>query len=105
MDMVMEKFDAKKQRERIHEILDIVLDGNGLGRRKIEVTEDLPTLFFEFSGHVAWVEVRLYPDGWSLDNNREAHTDFTFETDEPISDTKVSALRYAVAAALEGKEA
>ena len=97
-------FDPAVQRARIHEILDIVLDGNGFGQRKIEVTEDLPTLFFEFSGHVAWVEVRLYPDGWSINNTRDAYTEFTFETEEPISDTKVSALRYAVASALEGKE-
>lgn len=97
-------FDPVVQREKIHKILDIVLDGNGVGRRKCEITEDLPTLFFEFSGHVAWVEVRLYRDGWSINNNRDAYTDFEFGTDEPISDTKIEALRYAVAAALEGKE-
>lgn len=97
-------FDPAVQRAKIHEIVDIILDGNGFGRRKCELTNDLPTLFLEFSGHVAWVEVRLCPDGWRLENNRDAYTDFLFKTDEPISDAKVESLRYAVAAALEGKE-
>lgn len=57
----------KQKREQIHKLLDLVLDINGLGQRQKKITGNRPTAFFEFSGHVGWVEtdIRLhgYADG------------------------------------------
>lgn len=65
----LKKKEEKRKRELIHQILDIVLDINGTGVRKQSVTGNLPTAFFDFSGHVADLDVRLYRDGWSSDNS------------------------------------
>ena len=55
-------------RQRLHEILDLVLDVNGLGARKKEITGALPTAFFYFSGHIGSFDVSVYPEGWEKDS-------------------------------------
>jgi hypothetical protein len=54
-------------REQLHELLDLVLDINGMERRKRKLTGDKPTAFFNFSGHVAEVEVEVYNNGWDAE--------------------------------------
>jgi hypothetical protein len=51
-------------REQIHELLDLVLDINGLESRTRETTGSKPTAFFEFSGHTAEVSVDVHTSGW-----------------------------------------
>ena len=91
-----------EQRARIHEILDIVLDGNGFNKRKAPDTGELPTLFFEFSGHTAGLQVLLYPYGWQVERRR--CSEFNIDVSKPISEVTMKALKYGVLAALEGKE-
>ena len=54
----------EKNREKMHRILDMVLDGNGFEHRKRDETGTLPTLFFEYSGHVNLSKISLHKDGW-----------------------------------------
>lgn len=93
--------DDSEQRKRIHEIVDIVLDTNGFGRRKCETTGNLPTCFLWFCGHTATFEVQLHENGWEPG---APWTEFVFDVDGIITRNKIEALRYACAAALEGKE-
>lgn len=60
----LKKKEEKRKRELIHQILDVVLDINGLGARDKEITGSLPTAFFEFNGHIGTVDARLYRTGW-----------------------------------------
>ena len=57
------KADLSK-RQALHRLLDAVLDVNGVDARNQEVTGYLPTVFFEFYGHIGWVGVRVYENGW-----------------------------------------
>ena len=61
----LEKKVEKRKREQIHRLLDLALDINGLEPRKQTITGNLPTVFFEFYGHVGWVEIRVYSAGWA----------------------------------------
>ena len=93
--------DDSEQRARVHEIVDLVLDCNGFGRRNQELTGELPTCFIWFCGHTATLEVQLCEDGWYAGAPWQ---EFTFDLEGIISRAKINALRYALAAALEGKE-
>lgn len=64
MNKRLQKKSEKRKRKLIHEMLEIVLDINGLSARKQEITGNLPTAFLDFSGNVAWAEVRIYKNGW-----------------------------------------
>lgn len=61
----------KMKRQRVHKILDAVLDVNGLGERRIDKTGNLPTAFFGFRGHVGVVTVEIHAEGWSLISEKE----------------------------------
>lgn len=54
----------KNKRCKFVELFDLALQANGLENRTKEKTGDLPTVFFSFSGHVSWITVQVYPDGW-----------------------------------------
>ena len=82
-----------KQREQLHRLLDIVLDGNGFEHRARERTGTLPTLFFDFSGHVNYLSIRLYEDGWETGAH---YRDYNFYLDYDITDEKIEAIRAAV---------
>lgn len=56
--------DEKTIREQLHTLLDMALDTNGLESRRRDTTGTMPTVFFEISGHVNRVDVRLHPNGW-----------------------------------------
>lgn len=60
----------KRRREPIHKMLDMVLDINGLGKRDRAYTGNLPTAFFDFSGHIGAVMIHVYPHGWSCSADR-----------------------------------
>lgn len=62
------KLTKKRKRELLHELLDEVIDCNGFQQRQSEKTGNKPTAFFEFSGHVARISVRVHPQGFSTDN-------------------------------------
>lgn len=92
--------NKEKQREQLHKLLDIVIDGNGFERRDREYTGTLPSLFFDFSGHVNSVGIHLFPDGWKTGAYRE---EYEFRLENDISDKAVETIRAAVSKALETK--
>lgn len=65
----LRKKAEKRNREQIHRLLELALDINGLEKRNQSVTGDLPTAFFVFSGHVGWVEVQIFSNGWISDKD------------------------------------
>lgn len=54
----------KMVRKEIHNLLDVILDINGICERRQEVSGNLPTAFFGFSGHVATVNFNVHNKGW-----------------------------------------
>lgn len=90
----------EENRQKAHEILDIVLDTNTLEGRSTEKTGTLPTVCFRFSGLCGRIVAELYPNGWSGGQDCE---EFTFDTDMKISQQTIDAMRRACEDALEGK--
>lgn len=64
MNKRLKKKAEKNARKKIHDLLDVVLDINGLSGRKQDITGTLPTAFFEFCGHIGQVEFSVYNEGW-----------------------------------------
>ena len=56
--------DEKTIREQLHTLLDIALDTNGFESRRKDTTGVMPTVIFEYSGHVHRVMFKLHPNGW-----------------------------------------
>lgn len=54
----------KARKKEIHKLLDLVLDINGLSKRRGDLTGHLPTAFFRFSGHTAMISIEIFKDGW-----------------------------------------
>lgn len=67
MNRRLRKKAEKRRRKLIHRLLDLVLDINGMEPREQELTGNLPTAFFEFSGHIGVVKAKVYTDGWNPD--------------------------------------
>ena len=82
------------QREKIHELLDIVLDGNGLHDRRRDMTGRLPTVFFNFSGHVSTITITLHKDGWTP--GIWGDKDWSISTDHPIQQSIIDDVRKEV---------
>lgn len=55
-------------REQIHELLDLILDINGMEQRNKSITGDKPTAFMWFSGHTFAVDIMIHKRGWDFDN-------------------------------------
>lgn len=89
-------------RKQMHEILDIVLDGNGFEMRDRDKTGTLPTLFMYFSGHVGTVDVDMNTDGYKSGQGTDAR--FRFRYDEINSPESIARLREAVKEALTDKK-
>ena len=58
---------AAVTREQLHEMLDLVLDINGMEKRQQSITSDKPTAFMWFNGHTFDVEIMAYKSGWDFD--------------------------------------
>lgn len=91
-------FDKEENRKKLHELLDIVLDGNGLGERSRAQTGTLPTLFFRYSGHVARVDIDLCSNGWTPGMTYDKN--WYISTDDPITTDVVDDVRAAVLEAM-----
>ena len=92
--------DKETIRKQMHEILDIILDGNGFERRCRDITGTLPTLFFDYSGHVNSFGVRLCVDGWQSGIYGDRTWDFH---PEDVTEATIESIRSAVQAALMEK--
>lgn len=73
----------KNIRKQLHEVLDLVLDINGLQRSCKEDTGDHPTAFIDFVGHVGKINVYLCSVGWSYGTDPDVSFESTiFDDDE-----------------------
>ena len=92
MNKRMKNKIEKRRRQQICKVLDLCLQINGLQKSKKERTGDHPTAFFEFSGHVAWVEVDVHEHGWDIglrpDKKYHAHINHPEELEELIDQLK-----------------
>jgi len=89
-------------RKQMHEILDIVLDGNGFEARKRELTGSLPTLFFTLWGHTGDVTVNLHLDGWYAGCPKDKEWEFSYTNVN--SAEKMEAFKSAVLEAVGPKK-
>ena len=61
-------FEQKQTARKLaHRLLDIVLDTNDMEARQWYTTGTQPTAFFEYSGHINRIDIRLCPHGWDED--------------------------------------
>ena len=82
------KENIKKQ---VHEIIELVMEGNGLEARLREETGTKPTFFFTYSGHVNSMTVEIYKTGWDGDADRDSM--WQFKLDDEIPEVRMEALR------------
>ena len=92
----------EKLRNQLHEILDIVIQTNGFNQRQRTKTGTLPTVFFNYSGHVNSLSIDLHADGWAASQGPTKTWDLSF--DEPISDNVIATIRREMDAALSDKK-
>lgn len=64
MNKRIKKKTEKRKRKIIHEIFDKVIVINGLQASRKKDTGNHPTVFFDFSGHIGKIEVRVFSSGW-----------------------------------------
>lgn len=62
---------AAVTREQIHEMLDLILDINGMEQRKQSITGNKPTAFMRFNGHIYGLEIQIHKNGWVEDDHPE----------------------------------
>ena len=89
-------------RKQMHELLDIVLDGYGIESRRRDNTGTLPTLFFEYSGHVNMVRIDLHSDGWQSGSTYDAQLERYLIN--PLKQEEIDGFRAKVQAALTEKK-
>lgn len=92
----------EKLRNQLHEILDIVIHTNGFNQRRRTKTGTLPTVFFNYYGHVNSLSIDLHADGWATSQDPTKSWDLSF--DEPISDNVIATIRREMDAALSDKK-
>lgn len=92
----------EKLRNQLHEILDIVIQTNGFNQRRRTKTGTLPTVFFNYSGHVNSLSIDLHADGWATSQGPTKTWDLSF--DEPIPDNIIATIRREMDAALSDKK-
>lgn len=67
----------------VHEITEIAMKVNGFGSRRAEFTGDLPTVFFNMTGTVAYLTVQIFEHGWD-GSGHEQSVMYIFHLDEPL---------------------
>lgn len=65
------------KRAKVHQILDLVMDINGLEARNPDANSG-PTVFFHFEGHVGCVEIEIYNNGWNGKNKEDLVLEHSF---------------------------
>ena len=70
------------KKNEVMDIIEIALKVNGMSARTAEETGDLPTVFADFSGHIAQLYIRAYRNGWEA--GKDPDKEFYFRTDKPL---------------------
>lgn len=92
----LKKKAEKALRKKIHDLLDVALDINGLSARQKTLTGNLPTAFFEFSGHIAGVEVQIHKTGWEPGASKDFFVSNYLDRDRNV-DRRIKSLKdYAI---------
>lgn len=89
----------KAMRENIHKAVDMVLDANGFESRKRETTGTLPTVFFNFSGHVNALYIQIHKDGWKSGEN--ADRTWNIDLDKGFKEETLDSIRHELDDALK----
>ena len=94
----------EKIREQMHRLLDIALDTNGFEERCRETAGSLPTIFFEYSGHVNRLDVDIVPNGWLMDAGPQRENLFSRQLDpEAFTDSAIDTVEEKCKKALAPK--
>lgn len=88
--------DKKETRARIHELLDMVLDANGMEERKRSLTGLKPTLFFRYCGHVNTLDIDLHSRGWRGGESADRTWWIWLDDDDEITDDLMNEIREAI---------
>lgn len=75
-----------EKRKKLHEILDLVIDVNGLEERDRRKTGNLPTVFMGFSGHIGALSVETINKGYYPYIEKDFHTYAYFDEKSTLSD-------------------
>lgn len=65
MNKRMKNKIEKRRRQQICKVLDLCLQINGVQKSTRELTGNHPTVFFNFSGHVASIDIDVHESGWA----------------------------------------
>lgn len=88
----MKNKSEKRNRELIHELLDLTLDINGMGEPEEGLTDNHPTAFLDFFGHVGAIQIRVFTEGWRLgatdDIKVESHSNIITELEDAVRKLK-----------------
>lgn len=97
----MTQEQEKLIRAQAHRLLDIVLDTNGLEKRSRDNTGTMPTMFFEYCGHVNNLLISMNPDGWV--SGEHSITLLDRNLDRLISEKDIQSIEAACREALTDK--
>ena len=83
-------------------LLALVLATNGYEERQRKYTGTLPTVFFDYSGHVNTLFLRIHKDGWKSGGNYDRAWDI--ELNKPIPGETLDSIAEYCASCLEEKK-
>lgn len=86
-------------KEKLLKIMEACMELNTLSARKREKTGYLPTVFFDFSGHVGWLNIKIHNTGWYPNANYDEY--ITVDFTKPISDDTMNNVLSKIKAAGE----
>jgi hypothetical protein len=95
-------------KEKWLELCSAVWDLNGGEQRRRSLTDNSPTSFMSFFGHVAQIDIRIYPEGWGSpnDSSSEYANSFCFDAEHFQNDSgKVDNTINAIKSFLEARKA
>ena len=69
--------EEKRKRKLLKKLINLAFKVNSLGVRKVSKTENLPTVFVNYSGHVANISFQLYRNGYTDEGNWEEKVIYT----------------------------
>lgn len=83
-------------------ILALVLATNGYEARQRNYTGTLPTVFFDYSGHVNTLFLHIHKDGWTCGENYDRAWDINLN--KPIPGETIDSIEEYCASCLEEKK-
>lgn len=83
-------------------VLALVLATNGYEERQRIYTGTLPTVFFDYSGHVNTLFIRIHKDGWKSCENYDRAWDI--KLNKPIPEETLASIAEYCASCLEEKK-